>query len=179
MYTATASEEAGMDRSAAAPKPGGATSDIAAEPVDDIAPPEQGPLRAGSVDDNADFAGFLEYLERIRSIGIVLRDFDPTGRIVVNVTGTSGLPVAGAEVVVSTDGAEVARIRTTADGTATVPPVGVRGSGRDQLRLQPRLADGHRRAGWHCRPRLRCRRRRDRTGCGRRDVPPRRDRFDG
>ena len=122
VYTASASEEAGMDRSAAAPKPGGATSDIAAEPVDDIAPPEQGPLRAGSVDDNADFAGFLEYLERIRSIGIELRDFDPTGRIVVNVTGTSGLPVAGAEVVVSTDGAEVARIRTTADGTARFHP---------------------------------------------------------
>ncbi|HWM18149.1 MAG TPA: VWA domain-containing protein [Ilumatobacteraceae bacterium] len=122
VYSASASEEAGMDRTAGAPAPGGATSDVAAEPVDDIAPPEQGPLRAGSVDDNADFAGFLEYLERIRSIGIPLRDFDPTGRIVVNVTGTSGLPVAGAEVVVSTDGAEVARIRTTADGTARFHP---------------------------------------------------------
>ena len=39
-------------------------------PADDIAPPEAGPLRAGSVDDNADFAGYLEYLERIQSFGI-------------------------------------------------------------------------------------------------------------
>ena len=84
---------------------------------------EAGPLRAGSVDDNADFAGYLEYLERIRSFGIALRDFDPTGRIVVTVTGTSGLPVAGAEVVVSAGGAEVARLRTTADGTARFHPL--------------------------------------------------------
>ena len=98
-------------------------SEIAASPVDDIAPPEAGPLRAGSVDDNADFAGYLEYLERIHSFGISLRDFDPTGRIVVTVTGTSGLPVAGAEVVVSAGGVEVARLRTTADGTARFHPL--------------------------------------------------------
>ena len=123
VYTASASEEGAKDRIAAVPEPGGATSDIAAEmPVDEIAPPEAGPLRAGSVDDNADFDGFLEYLDRIHSIGIALRDFDPTGRIVVNVSGTTGLPVAGAEVIVSTAGAEVARVRTTADGTARFHP---------------------------------------------------------
>jgi hypothetical protein len=38
------------------------------------------------------------------------------------VTGTSGLPVAGAEVVVSGAGSEVARLRTTADGTARFHP---------------------------------------------------------
>ena len=122
VYTASASEAGGMDRAAAVPEPGGASSDVAEMPVDDIAPPEAGPLRAGSVDDNADFAGFLEYLERIKSFGITLRDFDPTGRIVVSVTGTAGLPVAGAEVVVSTAGAEVAHVRTTADGTARFHP---------------------------------------------------------
>ena len=114
---ATASESGGA-RSSGAP-------DVAADPempIDDIAPPEAGPLRAGSVDDNADFVGYLEYLERIHSFGIALRDFDPTGRIVVTVTGTSGLPVAGAEVVVSAAGTEVARLRTTADGTARFHP---------------------------------------------------------
>ena len=122
-YTATASESDGADRSVGAPAPGGAMSDVAAEmPVDDIAPPDAGPLRAGSVDDNADFAGYLEYLERINSFGIAVREFDPNGRIVVTVTGTSGLPVAGAEVVVAADGAEVARLRTTADGTARFHP---------------------------------------------------------
>jgi hypothetical protein len=120
LYTATASEEAAVDRAGGAPVPaGGAVTEM---PADDIAPPEAGPLRAGSVDDNADFAGYLEYLARIHSIGIPLREFDPTGRIVVTVTGTSGLPVAGAEVVVSAGGAEVARLRTTADGTARFHP---------------------------------------------------------
>ena len=118
LYTASASD--GTDRSGAAPA--AAETAVAEMPIDDVAPPEAGPLRAGSVDDNADFAGYLEYLARIRSFGIPLRDFDPTGRIVVTVTGTSGLPVAGAEVVVSAGGAEVAHLRTTADGTARFHP---------------------------------------------------------
>jgi hypothetical protein len=128
MTMEAASESGGGDRSVGAPAPeSGAAADIAAAPADEIAPPDSesqaGPLRAGSVDDNADFGGYLEYLERIRSLGIPLRDFDPTGRIVVTVTGTSGLPVAGAEVVVSTGGTEVARLRTTADGTARFHPL--------------------------------------------------------
>ncbi len=121
VFAPSATEEAATDLAAGAPRE--AASEVAASPIDDIAPPEAGPLRAGSVDDNADFAGYLEYLERIHSFGIALRDFDPTGRIVVSVTGTSGLPVAGAEVVVSTAGVEVARLRTTADGTARFHPL--------------------------------------------------------
>jgi hypothetical protein len=103
----------------AAPDDMRASGDVAEPPSE----PTLGPLRAGSVDDNADFERFLEYLARIESLGIPLRDFDPAGRIVVRVTGSSGLPVAGAEVVVAADGAEVARIRTTADGSARFHPV--------------------------------------------------------
>lgn len=108
---------------------------IAAEPGADtaIAPPgdivpvepqpgEQAGLRAGSVDDNADFAAFLTYLARIHDLGIATRDFDPTGRVVITVIGTNGLPVAGAVVAVTADGAEVATLRTTADGTARFLP---------------------------------------------------------
>ncbi len=83
---------------------------------------EQTGLRAGSVDDNADFAAFLTYLARIRDLGIATRDFDPTGRVVVSVTGASGLPVAGAQVSVTADGTEIARLRTNADGTARFLP---------------------------------------------------------
>ena len=79
-------------------------------------------LRAGSVDDNADFDAYLEYLARITDLGVVTRDFDPTGRVVVAVTGTTGLPVAGIEVAVSAGGAQVATIRTTANGTARFLP---------------------------------------------------------
>ena len=83
---------------------------------------EQAGLRAGSVDDNVDFAEFLTYLARIHDIGIKTRDFDPTGRVVVTVVGRSGLPVAGAQVSVAADGVEVASLRTTADGTARFLP---------------------------------------------------------
>lgn len=100
---------------------------VAAVPEDaplaiDPQPDQQTALRAGSVDDNADFAGFLEYLARINDLGIVTRDFDPTGRVVVTVTGANGLPVAGALVSVTADGTEIARLRTTADGTARFLP---------------------------------------------------------
>lgn len=95
-----------------------------------IAAPEPGPpqttaqagLRAGSVDDNVDFADFLTYLARIHDLGIATRKFDPTGRVVVTVVGTSGLPVAGALISVTSGGTEVASLRTTADGTARFLP---------------------------------------------------------
>ena len=103
-----------------------ATGKAAASAVGDDVPvpplPQQADLRAGSVDDNAEFDEYLEYLTRIRSLGVGLRDFDPTGRIVVTVTGTSGLPVAGADIEVASDGTTLAHIRTTADGTARFHP---------------------------------------------------------
>ena len=79
-------------------------------------------LRAGSVDDNAGFVAFLEYLARIDGLGIATRDFDPTGRIVVAVTNAAGTSVAGIAVSVSAAGQAVATIRTTADGTARFLP---------------------------------------------------------
>lgn len=94
------------------------------------APPGEGapgPLRAGSVDDNADFARYLDYLARIDELGVRLRSFDPAGRIVVQVTGSDGLPVAGVEVHVAaadTPNADSTGtiLRTTADGTARFHP---------------------------------------------------------
>ncbi len=97
----------------------------------DIAPPgdivAQPGLRAGSVDDNADFTGYLDYLTRIADLGIALRPFDPTGRIVVSVRGADGRPVAGAEVHIAPDDTPSADstavvLRTTADGTVRYHP---------------------------------------------------------
>ena len=79
-------------------------------------------LSAGSVDDNASFDDYLDYLARIHSLGIDLRDFDPTGRIVISVVDATGLPVAGADIAVTADGTEIAHVRTTADGTARFHP---------------------------------------------------------
>ena len=113
----TAAPAAAVDAAAILPGVGGDGG--APQPIQ---PVEQPGLRAGSVDDNAEFADFLTYLARIHDLGIATRDFDPTGRIVVTVTGTSGLPVAGAQVTVTADGAEIASLRTTAGGTARFLP---------------------------------------------------------
>lgn len=99
---------------------------IGAEPVGDIAEPtpsDGSPLRAGNVDDNADFVAFLDYLDRIAGLGIATRPFDPSGRIVVTTTRADGLPAAGVDVAVAgVDGAAVATVRTTANGTARFLP---------------------------------------------------------
>lgn len=95
------------------------------EPMPVPVPGDTGPLRAGSVDDNADFEAYIAYLDRIESLGIALRSFDPRFQIPVTVTGANGLPVSGAEVVVSIsagDGEPVTRLRTAADGIARFFP---------------------------------------------------------
>jgi len=105
-----------------APVPAGAATTAAAAPADAPVEPANGPLQAGSVDDNADYAGYLAYLDRYRSLGLAGRDIDATGRIVVTVTGANGLPVMGAPVVVSAGDATVATLRTGVDGRAVFLP---------------------------------------------------------
>ena len=95
----------------------GAVADMAAPE-----PPAQQGLRAGSVDDDADYAGFLAYLDRLDAAGITTRDFDATGRVLVRVRGSDGLPLAGEQVAVTAGGERVATLRTTADGTARFWP---------------------------------------------------------
>ncbi len=77
------------------------------------------PLRAGSVDDNTDFNGFLSYLER--GLGVVTRDLDPTGRSIVTVVDDAGRPVPGIAIEVAA-GDQLVTLRTTADGTARFHP---------------------------------------------------------
>lgn len=100
----------------------GVSGDVTVDESGPHVAPSDEPLRAGSIDDNADLDGFLAYLDRLDELGIALRPYDPTGRVVVAVNGTSGRPVAGADVTVSVEGAEVARLRTTADGTVRFHP---------------------------------------------------------
>ncbi len=79
-------------------------------------------LRAGSVDDNADYEGFLAYLARIESSGIGTREFDAAGRVLVHVEGSDGLPLPGEVVEVRAGGELVATLRTTADGSVRFWP---------------------------------------------------------
>ena len=78
-------------------------------------------LTGGSVDDNEEFEDYLRYREELLSAGVLVRDVDPTGRVVVRVTDANGYPVAGTEVTVSWVDDE-AVLRTVADGTARFHP---------------------------------------------------------
>ena len=128
MPAMSASDDAKTGSESAA---GGMTAETTAAdtdfvPPDDVGDPmpvDAGPLRAGSVDDNADFTAFLDYLDRIDELGVETRPFDPSGRIVVAITRPDGLPAAGVDVTVtSADGSTIATVRTTADGTARFLP---------------------------------------------------------
>ncbi len=96
----------------------------AAERTGDEATEVQGPLRAGSIDDNADFDGFLDYLTRYAQLGLPAREYDPAGRIVAQVTGANGLPIDGVDVTVAPAGGgdPVAVLQTSADGQVIFLP---------------------------------------------------------
>jgi hypothetical protein len=121
--TDAVSESAGTGSKTAGPTRAG---DDAAVPMPEPVPgpvSQDGiPLRAGSVDDNADFSGYLDYLARYRELCDPERTFDPTGRIVVTVTGANGLPAKGVPVSIAAGGVEVARLRTSATGRAIFLP---------------------------------------------------------
>lgn len=114
-------------------EPDGGIGDGAEPPVFDEAPIEEPtsppvdqpvdatPLRAGSVDDNADFGGFLTYLDRIAGLGIATRALDPTGRSIITVVDDDGRPVPGIAIEVAA-GDELVTLRTTADGTVRFHP---------------------------------------------------------
>lgn len=86
------------------------------------APQAKSPLRAGSVDDNAKFGDYLDYLARYRQLAIPERAFDPTGRIAISVHGANALPAKGVPVIVTADGEVVADLRTDAIGRALFLP---------------------------------------------------------
>ena len=91
------------------------------------APPRAaGPLQAGNVDDNARFDDYLAYRARVKALGIPFRELDPTGRIVLKVTGSDGLPAAGRAVAITQGKAAVTTLTTTADGSVRLCPAGTR-----------------------------------------------------
>ena len=123
----------GFDDTAGAPTPAGAVpldsespdgpaTGSPAESATEAGPAKdagaQAPLRAGSVDDNADFDGFLDYLARFDGLGLPGRAYDPTGRIVATVVGANGLPLDGVDVTIAplAGGDPVAVLQTAADG---------------------------------------------------------------
>jgi hypothetical protein len=100
---------------------GGSTTATGSEPGRKDAPNADN-LRAGNIDDGADFTGFLAYLERIAQEGVPFRPLDPTGRIVLTVTDGNQHAASGVEVTVTQGDTEIVRLRTTADGTLRFHP---------------------------------------------------------
>ncbi|MCU1502624.1 MAG: hypothetical protein JWM12_1978 [Ilumatobacteraceae bacterium] len=117
-----ATGERSSSAGAAVPMAAATTAAAAAAPSADDGPVAGSALRAGSVDDNADFTGYLDYLARYRSLGLPSRPFDPAGRIVVSVTGADGLPAMGVPVTVTAPDAAVVTLRTSVDGRAIFLP---------------------------------------------------------
>ena len=116
-YGESADYEAARE-SAAAAEESPAEGDPLPEPDFGSSP---GSLTGGAINDNERFTDYLAYRTSILSKGIPIRDLDPTGRIVVRVTGLDGLPAAGVEVRITGGGVE-AGLRTTADGTVRFHP---------------------------------------------------------
>lgn len=96
-------------RPAKAPTADGARSAIAASP-----------LQAGSVDDNANFPGFLTYLERYA--GEPMRTLDVRERYVLRIVDASGKTVPSAELVVKSGADVVFQAKSFADGRQLFHP---------------------------------------------------------
>ena len=128
---AEAAADMAVEESAAAAAPAttaaataAAREDDAAHETEEVVHESEQPqtrLTGGSIDDNERFEDYLAYRADFFGLGIPVRDLDPTGRILVTVTGEGGLPAAHAEVVVAANQVEVS-LRATADGTVRFHP---------------------------------------------------------
>jgi Mg-chelatase subunit ChlD len=126
---ATTGAPAAADKSTGAYDSAAPASTVASrKTTPDPAPQQQPSLRAGSVDDNNDLAGYLTYNRRITNEGTRLRPFDPTGRMVVTVTQSDGRPASGAAVKISSSDGEIVTMHATANGTIRFFPRAYRSS---------------------------------------------------
>lgn len=82
-----------------------------------------GNLRAGSVDDNAEWDDYLHYRLQAAEWGLRVHDINVTHRYVLSVTTPLGQPVLGAEVTFENNrGDDVVTLLTPADGRALFFP---------------------------------------------------------
>lgn len=99
-----------------------------------VAPMQQGPLKAGTTDDNQAFGEFLEFLETwkgkpgIAGQHVEMEVADRTG---VRVRGATGQPVPGARVTVSRHGRHLWTGMTYGDGSAPFYPELLGAEGKD------------------------------------------------
>ena len=81
-------------------------------------------LRAGSVDDNAEWDDYLLYRLRYAEWNILVHEIDVTERHIIQITNRQGQPVLGAKVTISDDaGQELGSMYTHADGKVLFFPL--------------------------------------------------------
>ncbi|HEY43424.1 MAG TPA: VWA domain-containing protein [Anaerolineae bacterium] len=81
-------------------------------------------LRAGSVDDNAEWDDYLLYRLRCTEWNILVHEIDVSERHIIQITNEQGRPVLGAKVTISDDaGQELVTMYTHADGTVLFFPL--------------------------------------------------------
>lgn len=102
-----------------------------------VPPEQQGPPRAGMVDDNADFAAYLKYLAAYQ--GPAVHPVNVAGRRFIQVLDRKERPVVGATVTISEEGKDEKPFtgRTYADGRVPFYPAG----GGTQFRIQVKRGD--------------------------------------
>lgn len=115
-----------------------AAKDLASQP---------GPLRAGSVDDNARFSDYLDFLADMKKAGVTGDPLDVSERHVITVKDKAGLPVLGATVELLAGEKVVQSARSHADGRALLFPKVAGGGDEVRIRLgqevvSRRLPDG-------------------------------------
>lgn len=140
-FEAPRSAAAGEGAVRSGPTPGAALA-----PGQPMPRPPAGVPKAGMVDDNADFTGYLAFLDRHASA--LQRQRDVSERYRVLVTDARGRPVPDAELALSWSGAPAATrwARTDAAGTAWLHPRALLDpeaiDGLQALQVQARGSDG-------------------------------------
>ena len=100
-------------------------------------------MRAGSVDDNAEWDDYLLYRQRFSEAGILVHDLDISERHTIRVTDSDGHPILGAVVTISdANGRELSRLQTTSDGRVLFFPKAVDGGEAQSYVIQAEK-DGH------------------------------------
>jgi hypothetical protein len=89
----------------------------------------QAPLKAGSVDDNITFTNYLDYRNRIENQGVRVRQMDVKDRSIIRIRKNNGLPASQRALTIRSANQVVARLLTTADGTARFHPSAYKANG--------------------------------------------------
>lgn len=98
---------------------------------------QQPNLRAGSVDDNAEWDDYLLYRLRFAEYGITVREVDVTERHRIRVQNEQGQPVLGAQIRIRDEnGQDLAVLHTHADGGAYFFPLATRGEIPETFEIQ-------------------------------------------